>query len=1717
MLKFAVAEILSAHPSTHGRSTLLSRTAHRADFSHHPVRHGFLYVRSRAISSRCNDNFDEFPASELEKSWRTFIGKPVFVNHVNHDTARARGVIIDAALHRDKNSDATPDTWVEVLMEVDGARFPKLAQAIVEGKVYETSMGCDVDYSICSACGNKATRPEEYCRHIPASKGTLYAITDHKTGVRQTSPIREICYGLKFFENSLLVEPPADPTAQLLDIDASGLGKTSAEMFSHTTDYLPDLPGLPPHLNARTAASTDGYTNCDQGHCHWGTDGAAGMLIHHDGHVLLGRRADWVQHGGTWGIPGGALHEGETPADGAHREANEELGGLPALRHTHTHTDDHGSGWAYHTVIAGADHRFYPEGGDGETDEFRWVHPRAFPDYDLHPGFAASWPHLAPHVRGEHRTAAKTAAYDELSFEHNDVETGGSKWPTKRTVHAIHPEHGRIGTLSYYPPKRHGAALAIDRVETDPQHRKEGVASALMDHVQRTHPASRIEHGDRTDAGRAWWEAYSNGASKTDLRRGRTMATLTTEAASATCPHCGDASHSGYCTTGRVRTTDWSAIPHFDEIHRGFPVLLGAEDHEAVHDPGRSPAERGAHLLSILRDHNDALGSHWSTDAHFAHDTAQEGYGNDLSSGYEDDEQPHDTHVVVHASFPEHHHIETDIDNLRDGGVFGWNHRTPGDYPAEHEVPLKYNSPVHVSGVSFKHADDDRWTHARFGDDITHTALLRHHSGKLAAGPRHENPADHPFFKSHPVSAAHVVAHWAQATDEEKAQGKRWYADAGLLAKALAHTYAKGDVGKAAGVISAYSPRQNWAANMHNAARSLAEGRALGLGEGMSIMGQHQKSAQRIIDGEHYNTVLKAPKTNAFATLIHHGGIDPDTKKPMKHVVIDRHALSVAAGQRLSEDDVSGFPSSIPHYYNHVAKTYTDAADAISNTEGHSVAPHEVQAVTWMVRIRKNREEDRTARGGGGKGRVKNQDNNATKWRDTHRDLLPGGAGDDNMHMSSRRGARRRVEGMGDDGAYRMQHQVDSDFGAPLHDPTRDTFPKDVYEHPDWYTGAPDGEMVRSLHRAKGEPEKKIRIYRAVPQGVQHINTGDWVTLSREYAKQHVQSNVPGGHVLRIDAPAKHIISGGDDLQEWGYHGPTRIGMSSWTPKGYKHRYPGQTDPKTAEGARTGALDSVQAMADGSYRMMHQAPDEESGEPLHEVFGEHPDEPHTVYRAVPRHIHEINKGDWVTSHAEYAHQHALELEPGRRHGHVLQAQVPLRHLYTDHNDENEIGYTGPDLHNVDTHEHPDFPETMHSDEDEEENEEPPHYAGGAVHLSPQDHHFVHDPNRPVAERAHRLMHALPNKYDAPYSSMGHSTGYWDEDTDMAQIDAEERAEKLGGTGSHPATQFVLHSPLRADVTTGVSWAEHGPEKYYHSDFTHHRWPASDIDPDSGLRKHAYGETKAPAQIDTLREDECPVCGNTEGWDGIDCPVCQWSKPPDVFMDPDTSVARTMDLRGVGEDAAQQALQQGAQTVPGGVDQAGQLPADGDPAQDQLPGAGPAGAMEDPNDATADGEVRTLDGGVPDDGQAADPGQQQELSPAQMPPDAQDVLSCPACGFQTPAGPPLSSVTEDPSVPASAGPVAGDVCPNCGKATLLSAAEESGLTPPPEVAAIDPQAADAQAVPGPQQESEPQEAGVGDEQTEDDQEEPPEPKGNGKSKSPAVKRVSRRGQGGKTRR
>lgn len=152
-----------------------------------------------------------------------------------------------------------------------------------------------------------------------------------------------------------------------------------------------------------TAGDGDGWVILADGSRRWGLYGASGLLLYSvdesgTGHVLLQHRAPWTHQGGTWGLPGGALLEGEDPVAGALREAAEEVGvDATHLSVLGTHVLDHGT-WRYTTVIAVATGPQHPRRADDETLEAAWVDLDAVTDRPLLVAFGEAWPTLRARV-----------------------------------------------------------------------------------------------------------------------------------------------------------------------------------------------------------------------------------------------------------------------------------------------------------------------------------------------------------------------------------------------------------------------------------------------------------------------------------------------------------------------------------------------------------------------------------------------------------------------------------------------------------------------------------------------------------------------------------------------------------------------------------------------------------------------------------------------------------------------------------------------------------------------------------------------------------------------------------------------------------------------------------------------------------------------------------------------------------------------------------------------------------------------------------------------------------------------------------------------------------------------------------------------------------------------------------------------------------------------
>ena len=148
-------------------------------------------------------------------------------------------------------------------------------------------------------------------------------------------------------------------------------------------------------------------------------------------------------------------------------------------------------------------------------------------------------------------------------------------------------------------------------------------------------------------------------------------------------------------------------------------------------------------------------------------------------------------------------------------------------------------------------------------------------------------------------------------------------------------------------------------------------------------------------------------------------------------------------------------------------------------------------------------------------------------------------------------GTRRQVSENKNMLSYRGSHTAPGpDFGAPLHDLTGggQMYPADVYsaKAAQYYgTGYPkaDREAFALAQRVRGNPDAEIIMYRAVPkdESITGINPGDWVTLSKDYAKTHGEAVLDNNYkILSQKVKAKDLWTNADSIHEFGYQPQTQ-------------------------------------------------------------------------------------------------------------------------------------------------------------------------------------------------------------------------------------------------------------------------------------------------------------------------------------------------------------------------------------------------------------------------------------------------------------------------------------------------------------------------------------------------------------------------------------------------
>jgi len=110
-----------------------------------------------------NNNGDSWSRNVLMASYSTFIGGHNFLEHIQVEE-QSKGRIIDAVAR-----DIGDSVYIDILVATD-REHAQLVQDIESGKLGTLSMGCSVEETICTKCGNVAVDEVDLCDCIKYAK-----------------------------------------------------------------------------------------------------------------------------------------------------------------------------------------------------------------------------------------------------------------------------------------------------------------------------------------------------------------------------------------------------------------------------------------------------------------------------------------------------------------------------------------------------------------------------------------------------------------------------------------------------------------------------------------------------------------------------------------------------------------------------------------------------------------------------------------------------------------------------------------------------------------------------------------------------------------------------------------------------------------------------------------------------------------------------------------------------------------------------------------------------------------------------------------------------------------------------------------------------------------------------------------------------------------------------------------------------------------------------------------------------------------------------------------------------------------------------------------------------------------------------------------------------------------------------------------------------------
>lgn len=160
-----------------------------------------------------NKNAQAFPFEELIKvdvetghiGYETWARKPTFLDHVNKDHTKAKGIIFSSAIKPIKGAKGNLHKVV-ALLGFCRKTDPIIANDILTGAKSAYSLGAWSRYFTCSVCGSKHTSQNQGCEHISLKQPRM-KMFDNKLAYLQARNISG-------FETSVLNNAPAYESAR---------------------------------------------------------------------------------------------------------------------------------------------------------------------------------------------------------------------------------------------------------------------------------------------------------------------------------------------------------------------------------------------------------------------------------------------------------------------------------------------------------------------------------------------------------------------------------------------------------------------------------------------------------------------------------------------------------------------------------------------------------------------------------------------------------------------------------------------------------------------------------------------------------------------------------------------------------------------------------------------------------------------------------------------------------------------------------------------------------------------------------------------------------------------------------------------------------------------------------------------------------------------------------------------------------------------------------------------------------------------------------------------------------------------------------------------------------------------------------------------------------------------------------------------------------------